>query len=212
MLPAALLLHLSGVIAKKRPMIGIRVLTLSMLATEILGSNGEIPRRGAAMAGVLTRRFCAEEPVLAGELGHLTDGYGGVLESVHDILDAGFEPIHLDAVDELLSSASSEEAQIAAALGLPPPEADAQGAAEQRAAAILRVAAQVYESMEILKVGDRSWIYRRAADLLPQMPPPARALRLIGFCEASGVMGDFIEALLRWQEIELVVDLSLIHI
>jgi hypothetical protein len=203
----ALLLHLSAVIGRHRPMIGVRVLTLGMLATEILAMQGEIPRRGAAMAGVLTRRFCAEEPVLAAELGHLTDGYGGVLESVRDILDAGFEPIHLDAVDEMLASASSEEAQIAAALGLPPPEADAQGAAEQRAAAILRVAAQVYESMEVLKVGERSWIYRQAADLLPRNPPDVRALRLVGFCEATGVMGDFIEALLRLPEIELVVDL-----
>lgn len=202
----ALLLHLSGVIARHRPMIGVRVLTLGMLATEILALSAEIPRRGATMAGVLTRRFCAEEPVLEAELGHLTDGYGGVLESVRDILDAGFEPIHLEAVDELLSAASSEETQIAAALGLPPPEADAQGAAEQRAAAILRVAAQVYESMEVLKVGDRSWIYRRAAELLPINPPAARAIRLVGFCEATGVMGDFIESLLRWQEISLVVD------
>ena len=205
----AMQLHLSRVLAADGPRVGLRVVTLAGLAVEVLGQHGEIPRRGAEMVRVLARRFAAEEPVLAAELGHLADGYSAAVESVRDLLDAGFEPVHLDAVDELLSNTAEEESAIAAALGLPLPSAAStaeDGTAEQRAAAILRVTAQVYEALDLLKVGERAWVFRRATELLPQTAPLARALIIAGFAEASGLMGDLVEGLLRWWGADLVVD------
>ena len=206
---AALQLHYSALLSAQGPRLGLRVLTLYALATEVLAYHGEIPRRGAEMARVLARRFAAEEPVLAADLEHLSDGYSAAVESVRDLLSAGFEPIHLEATDELLSNTSAEEAAIAAALGLPLPAASStkkDGTAEQRAAAVLRVAAQVYETLDLLKVGDRSWVFRRAAELLVTTPPLARAVRVAGFAEASGLMSDFIEGLMRWWGAEIVID------
>ncbi|MEL6341620.1 MAG: PD-(D/E)XK nuclease family protein [Myxococcota bacterium] len=204
----ALQLHLSARFAA-RPRVGLRVVTLAGLATEILRRHNEIPRRGAPMARVLARRFSAEEPVLAAELDHLVDGYSAAVNSVRDLLESGFEPIHLEATDELLSNAADEETRIAAALGLPIPQSSAttdDGTAEQRAAAILRVAAQVYEALDLLKVGERSWIFRRAVELLPITPPLARSIRIAGFAEATGLMGDFIEGLMRWPDTDVILD------
>lgn len=201
--------HISARLAERGCRLGVRVITLSSLAAEILAQHGEIPRRGAAMSAVLTRRFAAQEPVLEADLGHLADGYSAVVDSVRDLLDAGFQPVHLDAADELLSKASNEESAIAAALGLPLPQAASTGDAgstEQRAAAVLRIAAQVYEALEVLQVGERSWLYRRAEDLLPQTQPPGRAIWIAGFAEATGLVSDFIEGLMRWCDADVIVD------
>lgn len=205
----AMQLHLASRLARRGPRLGVKVTTLAALAADVLAHHGEIPRRGAAMAGVLTRRFAAQEPVLSADLGHLADGYAAVVDSVRDLLDAGFEPVHLDAADELLSSASKDEAAIAAALGLPVPTAAStqdDGSAEQRAAAVLRIAAQVHESLELLQVGERSWIFRRAVELLPQTPAPGRAIWVAGFADATGLIGDFIEGLMRWYGADVIVD------
>lgn len=206
---AAMQFHLTAVLASQGSVLGLRVLTLANVATEIVAQHGEIPRRGAAMLEVLSRRFAKQEPVLVESLGHLKDGFSAVASSVRDLLDSGFEPIHLDAADELLCSVGSDEAAIAAALGLPTPQArptSEQGSAEQRAAAVLRIAAQVYESLEVLHVGDRSWIYRRAAELLSHTGTPASRIVVAGFAEATGLIGDLIEGLMRWHDAVVIVD------
>jgi hypothetical protein len=172
---------------------GVEIVTLHKLAHDVLAAAGEPERRGAPLLGVLVQRAARREPALAGFLEPLADGYAGIAGTVRDLLDAGLEAAHADALDE----------RFAELLGR------GDDAALARARAIVRVAAAVHAELESLGAGRSSTLLRRATELLLQDPDralPARAVLVHGFAEATGLATDVIEALVRRRAARVFVD------
>src|SRR4051794_32047149 len=122
--------HLASLLVARRgrSAAGVVFQTLYGVAFEILERAGETVPRGTVLFEVLAQRAAREQPALVRGLEGLVDGYAGVFGTVRDLLDAGFEADHIEAVDEML-----------AAYG---PEATSRAAVE-RARALVRVAARV---------------------------------------------------------------------
>ncbi|MCP4653804.1 MAG: hypothetical protein GY856_00145 [bacterium] len=179
--------HLAAAIVRRfgRSVAGCQVLTLFHGVLELLERSGRPARRGAALVAVLVRRFARREPPLRDRLEELVDGYGVVAGTVRDFLDAGFEPVHADALDELLRSEA---------------RAFATPAEVERALALLRTTVATQEALAELGLGHRSAMLREAQEALEIAGPellPTRALLIHGFADATGVATDLIESLLR---------------
>ncbi len=168
---------------------GVEVATLHALALEILSNLG-LPRpAGERLFPVAVRQAAREEPELRAELEGLEDGYGAVVAAVSDLFDAGFEPVHAEALDEKLA-------------GL-------DGAAVTRTRALLRVATRVAERLAVHGAGHRSELLRRARGGLEADPGRALAARAVfvhGFAEATGVASDLLEALVRVGAARVMID------
>lgn len=173
---------------------GVMVQTLHGLAFEILERSGEAPPRGQVLAEVLAQRHASAERSLQQGLGELVDGYGAVAGTVRDLLDAGLEPIHAEAAEEILAIDGVHVAPRATV---------------ERARAIVRVAARTEEDLERRGLGTLSSLLRRAADLLEIGDDdilPSRAVMIHGFADATGVAADLIQSLLRRRAAWLVMD------
>ena len=177
-----------------RAIAGVVVQTLHGLACEVLERAGIAVPRGALLFETLVEREARREPVLQRGLGDLVDGFLAVAPAVAGLLDAGFEPEHVEGVDDALASDGPRAA----------------GRAElERARALVRVAARTELRLRELGMGRRSTLLRLAAEALAQAPErvlPARAVLLHGFVAASGVAADLLLALLRWRGATLLVD------
>lgn len=159
--------------------VGVRCATVYGVAQELTGvRSATLPE----LVAVLAERFARDEPALE-SLARLSDGYAIVPTAVRDLLDAGFEPAHLDGLLEALEQ----------------PEARRAGrAACARAAALLRVAARVDQTCEDGDLPARYRVYRRAADAVRDgRGPRLQAVVVHGFAEATGVVSDLLEALLK---------------
>lgn len=160
--------------------VGVRCATVYGIAQELAGvRSATLPE---LVVVVLAERFARDEPALEA-LDRLSDGYAIVPAAVRDLLDAGFEPAHLDGLLEALEQ----------------PEARRAGrAACARAAALLRVAARVDQTCEDGDLPARYRVYRRAADAVRDgRGPRLQAVVVHGFAEATGVVSDLLEALLK---------------
>jgi len=190
----SLRLHLCTRLVEARGAVaGIEVVTLHGLAHRVLAAAGEAAPRGEALVPVLVRRAARSEPALASYLEPLADGYAGIGGTVRDLLDAGLEAAHAEALDERLA------------------ELDRGGsdAGVARARAIVRVAAYVHAEMERLGLGRASTLLRRAADLVlgdAESVLAVRAVLVHGFAEATGVAADLLEALVRRRGARVFVD------
>ncbi|MGB5891786.1 MAG: PD-(D/E)XK nuclease family protein, partial [Thermoanaerobaculia bacterium] len=134
---------------------------------------------------LFARRFARREPSLRRSLDGLVDGYGAILGSVRDLLDAGLEPAHEEA---LLDALESEGKQAAS-----PAEVE-------RVKSLVRVAARTAESMETHDLGRHSTLLAAATDLLKSPTAAGQnpaALFVYGFADATGLATDFIVALLE---------------
>jgi hypothetical protein len=185
--------HLSGALLRRagRALLGVSVQTLHRLAEEVLERAGEAAPAGADLLPIAIRRLSREEPALRGPLDGLADGYAAIEAVVADLLDAGFEAVHAEAVEELLAQE----------LG-----SDEAGA---RARAAVRVAARVAELAGAGVMAHRSALFRRARELLEADPPralPARAVWIHGYADATGVQTDLLEALVRRRGARALVD------
>jgi hypothetical protein len=184
--------HVAAALVRRtgRPVAGVSVRTLHALAEELVARGGGSPRGGDAFLPVRVRQVARAEPELARGLDDLDDGYRTLEESVRDLLDAGFETVHADALFEAIDAAAPA------------------GAPARRARAVVRVAAAVAGDLEAGRIGHRSWLLRGARELLVSRPEllPARALLLHGFADATGVQLDLIEALLRLPGARLLLD------
>ncbi len=168
--------------------VGVRCATAYGVACELAGaSGGALPDPVA----VLAERYARDEPALKA-LADLTDGLGLVAAAIRDLLDAGYEPAHLDGLREALAQ----------------PEAGAAvGGARRRAEALLRVAACVEQACEEDDLPARHRVYRRAAEaVLRGDGPRLHGVMVHGFAEATGAVSDLLEALLRTYGGALVVD------
>jgi RecB family exonuclease len=179
--------HVGAAIVRSRgrSVAGVTVQTLFGLACEVLERGGEPAPRGMPLFDVLAQRLARAEPALRKGLEGLVDGYAAVVGTVRDLVDAGLEPEHAEAVDEALATDGPRAA----------------GRAEvERARALVRVAARTEDLLRGLGLGRASTLLRKAADLLTTEPDralPARAVLIHGFAEATGVVSDLLQALLR---------------
>jgi RecB family exonuclease/superfamily I DNA/RNA helicase len=173
-----------------RPLLGVRVQTLHALALELALDEGASLAGAEALFPVFVRQLARREAALREPLDELDDGYALVEANVRDLLDAGFGPEHLDALDEAVVAEA------------------AAGGPRERARALARVAAGVAESVESGRVGHRSALFRRALERLEREPGAlaARALIVHGYADATGVQADLLEALLRGRDAALLLD------
>ncbi|HZO08197.1 MAG TPA: hypothetical protein VFC77_02375, partial [Myxococcota bacterium] len=113
----------------RRPLLGVAVRTLHAAASAIVARAGEALPGGEELLDLLVRRAARREPALAA-LAELVDGHAAVAASVRDLLDAGLESAHAEALDEALADAA-----------LAPEPA-------RRARAMVRIAGQIAAAIE----------------------------------------------------------------
>ncbi len=183
--------HLLAAIARRLgPVVGLVVETHRTLALEVLDRAGvRLPEGGAAVQDLLVRERASQIPELDQSLGGFEDGFGPVAGAVRDLLDAGMGVEHIDPLLEAIDGAD--------------------GAGRDRARAVVRVAAEVAATVETLGLAHRGTIFREARRVLaaegPSLLSGARVL-IYGFAEATGLLSDLIETLVRSCGAELFVD------
>jgi hypothetical protein len=175
--------HLSARLVEQhgRAVCGISIQTLDGLVASILARAGESTGSDNALLPALVRQLARREASLRESLDDLSRGYAPVVGEVTDLLDAGLESAHADAVIELIEESS-------------------RGAFAKRAAAVVRVAARASEQLEDLGIAHLSTRVRRVCGLIDENPErvlPARAVFVFGYADATGLQMDLIEMLLR---------------
>ena len=159
---------------------GVWVTTLRQSAHELVRGAGAPAQGSALLAPVLVRRLAARKPGLARALAGLEDGFASVVGAVDDLLDAGFEPVHADAVVALVHETWP-------------------GGTGRRAAEVVAVAAELEAVLaEAGRLGGAG-LFRLARDVLARRPDLLRdrAVWAHGYADITGVQGDLLEALLR---------------
>src|SRR6185295_12805679 len=119
---------------------------------------------------------------------------GAVTGTLRDLLDAGLEPVHAEAAEEVLAS---DGHHVATRVEV------------ERARALVRAAARAEAWMRELDLGRVATLLRRATERVESDPDgalPSRAILIHGFADATGVVTDFIQALLRQCSAWLVLD------
>ncbi|MCD4748484.1 MAG: PD-(D/E)XK nuclease family protein [Thermoanaerobaculales bacterium] len=171
--------------------VGVVVQTHMALALDVLERAAvELPAGGARVQNLLARRFAANEDVLQRELSGFDDGYAPVVAAVRDLLDAGFGSEKVDALGERIM-------------------ASVRGAEAERAVAVVRVAAQCHATAERTGFGHRGTLHETAAGVLAERGEavlPSCAILIYGFAEATGLLSDFLEALIRRGHAQIVMD------
>lgn len=188
--------HLGArITARLGVLLGVRVQTLFSLALDVLAAAGMPSPRGGAAFGLLVRRFAAATHRLGRELSPLEDGFGVVEGAVRDLLDAGFETAHLEAVDERLQALRGAGAATPAEL--------------ERALELARLARATAEGMATYGLSRHADVYARAAEALAADAAllPSRAVLIHGFANATGLVLDLLAALTRVCDAELFLDL-----
>ncbi|MDD9872069.1 MAG: PD-(D/E)XK nuclease family protein [Deltaproteobacteria bacterium] len=161
-------------------LVGVQVQTLHGLACEVLRRAGESLQGDGAAFPLRVRRAAEGEAPLRKALADKRDGYGAVVQSVTDLLDAGLEAVHSDALFEKL--------------------AQFDGNLARRGEAVFRTALRVQEESEGAGRRHRSAMFRRAAEVLGEVHRgeallPARAIFIHGYADATGVQADLLGAL-----------------
>ena len=159
---------------------GLTIQTLYGLALEAVERAGFPVSLAASAMPVLVRRAARDEPVLHRRLEPLVEGYGVVRGAVDDLFDAGFEPLHAEAVIERLQA-----------------EANA-GAEVDVACAVVRVASRVAGELAEHGLVHRATVLRRAQEILAADPEtvPARGIIVHGFADATGCAPELLATLL----------------
>lgn len=173
--------HLQAELVRRRggAAVGVAVQTLYALAREVLERAGKRPGTvGDSLLPIMVERFARREGALAFLAGY-EEGYGTLHAAVRDLLDAGLEAAHVEAMEERLAQVGGEEGERAAAVVRVAAKAALALAAEgvERPAGVLSLAAERL---------------RADADVLP-----ARAVLVYGFADATGLAADLLAALVR---------------
>ena len=179
--------HLLTRLAKGRgrAIAGLTCMTLHALARDLVLRSGGSTPTGIDPFSLFARRFARREPSLRRSLDGLVDGYGAILGSVRDLLDAGLTPAHEEALLEALETDGKDSAS--------PAEVE-------RVKSLVRVAARTAASMENHGLVRHSTLLAAATGLLKSPTGPEQvpgALLVYGFADATGLATDFIVALLE---------------
>jgi RecB family exonuclease len=185
--------HLQAALVRRsgRPVLGCAIQTLRGLAFEIVARAGAPAPAAEALFPVLVRQLAGREAALRERLDGLVDGYGIVEANVADLLDAGFEAAHAEALEEGIRAAAPA------------------GGLQKRSLAVARVAARALEAIDAGRVGHRSVLFRRAREILERDPEGAlraRAVLIHGYADATGVQTDLLEALVRCRGARVFLD------
>jgi len=186
----SLRMHLASLLVREHGAVaGVVLQTLQGLAFEVLRAAGVPSSGGELVFPMLVRRAARQEPVLREALDTLEDGYGCVVATLSDLLDAGFVPELAEPLVECL-------------------EAEAAGEELHRALALVRAARRSVADLDALGLEHRSALFRRAAEALRAEPARlrARATLIHGFAEVTGVQGDLLEALVQQCGAEVWLD------
>lgn len=183
----SLRLHLLSQLAREggKAIAGLSCTTLHGLARHLVLRAGGLPPTGVDPFPLFARRFAREESSLQGSLDGLVDGYASILGSVRDLLDAGLEPAHEEALLEVLETEGREA-------GSP--------AEVERVKSLVRVATRTAQTLEDRGLGRHSTLLAEATALLknPRASEQAPgALLVYGFADATGLATDFLMALLE---------------
>lgn len=189
---ATLRSHLLGVLVRHRgaSVAGVRVQTLLGLAHEVVRwADGPPAAVDDALLPVMVERFARREEALASALGGFEDGFSCAVAAVRDLLDAGLEAVHVEALEERLAEIGDQEAG--------------------RAGALVRVAAKAAMALAREGVVRPAVLLRRASELLRENPGrlAARACLVFGFADVTGAAGDLLETLVRCCDATVVLDL-----
>jgi hypothetical protein len=184
--------HLAARLAHRRgrAVLGVSIRTAWAVACEILARAGVALPRGEGLFEVMVRRAARAEPALA-PLAELADGHVAVAASVRDLLDAGLDPAHAEALDEALAAEPGPRDPV------------------ERARAVARVAIEIAREIEAERLGHRSRLFRLAREAFERDPEavlPSRAILIHGFADATGVVTDLLEALVRRAGATLFLD------
>ena len=167
-----------------RAVAGVDCRTHHSLAATILADAGSSSDMATELFPIFARRLAQRQPALREALGLLRDGYGATFSAVRDLLDAGLDPAHEEA---LLESLQAEGRDVASAEEI------------RRAEALIRVAAATAEEM-------RNYGHLRISDQLQQAALAVRtdgtslspsAVLLYGYADATGTVTDFLQALVQ---------------
>jgi RecB family exonuclease len=175
---------------RKSAWVGVGFLTLQGLAHQVLQEAGQAALGRDGLLPLLTSRVARtlSHPELA--MVASLDQVGALAATVRDLLDAGFSPHHLEACQQVVE------------------EAGLGGVGQRRAKAVLEVAAEVAAALASWGLQRRSDILQRAAQVLQEEPNRRlRASRLLvyGFADVTAVAGDFLQALSRTHNLELLL-------
>ncbi len=186
--------HLLRTIARRRGAVaGLQVQTLFGFALEVLTRSGRSVPPGDAVFELVVRRLAAADPALNESLGGLRDGYDPVVGAVRDLLDAGFEPGHLEGVLESLDDVARDLAP---------------GRVE-RTRAVVRLAAMVCELGEDPGPARSMQALQWAGESLAKNGPsvaPTRHLFVHGFADVTGVAADLLAAAVRVFDTTVLLD------
>ncbi len=168
-----------------RSIAGLHCTTLFGLAIGLVDRADGPTRLHDGLGFMLARRYAQNEDWLGRSLAHLREGFHSVDGSVRDLLEAGIDPSHVEALEE--------------ALTVDGPAGDASNAEIERARALVRVAGRTLEELEALGAHSTATLLRRATELIgddPQRALPTSALAVYGFSDAIGVATDLLSVLL----------------
>ncbi len=172
---------------------GVAVQTAYSAAREALDMAGQQVPTSDSFFELVVRRLASGESSLASTLENLDDGYGTVVGVVRDLLDAGYQPGHEDAVLDRLEDL----------------ERPVAGKRLERARAIVRIAARSYEAMSATGSWRSSYSFEAARSLMLEKGEealPSSAVFVHGFADVTGLVADFLESLVRTHPTTIVID------
>jgi len=181
--------HVSATLVREiGTLAGVVVQTHQATALQILGRAGLQAPAGAQLLPVLVRQRAREVPVLRVDLDDLDDGYGAVLAAASDLLDAGLDEATAAPVRERLAAE--------------------RGSAWTRAAGVVDVALAVQTALREHGLGRLPDVLVRAREALEAEPAWFAPGRLVvhGFADATGLVSEFVAALLRGRSALVLLD------
>lgn len=185
--------HLAAALMRRtgRAIAGLTIQTLNGVALEIVERDAAVDPSGDALFPILVRRYAREERALRERLDEFSDGYAAVADVVTDLLDAGFTRDHEAALIDLLEERAGTRELVA------------------RGGAIVRVAARALAALAEHGVGHRATLLAKARDALlrdPEQALPARRVFVHGFAEATGLLAELLQELVRHRAAEVFFD------
>ncbi len=169
---------------RNRAVCGLDCRTHHGLAVSITERAGQPAAISTDLFPLFARRLAFEETSLRRTLDHLKDGYASILASVSDLLDAGLDPAHVEALEEVLEAEGTKTAT--------PFEVE-------RAKSLIRVAARTSTTLAEQGLGRSSHLLQAATGLIKQDPEllPSSAVLVYGYNDATGLTTDFLLALVQ---------------